>query len=164
MHYTSYLIAILYSIFLIYKFYPICYDLFLTQELKIPSFRRAYSFMLESSVAFIFTLGFVMMTPQLYINYKLKSVDHLPWRTLVYRFISTIIDDIFVFMVSVPWLQRVFCFRDGNPCPIQTLYLSFTWYKEKCTKLIRTESPWARPLSICRKWIPNTRKLNDHKL
>jgi len=53
-----------------------------------------------------------MMTPQLYINYKLKSVDHLPWKTLIYRFISTIIDDIFVFMVSVPWLQRVFCFRD----------------------------------------------------
>jgi len=31
--------------------------------------------------------GFIRMTPQLYINYKLKSVDHLPWRTLIYRFI-----------------------------------------------------------------------------
>lgn len=29
--------------------------------------------------------GFVLMTPQLYINYKLKSVDHLPWRALIYR-------------------------------------------------------------------------------
>jgi hypothetical protein len=63
---------------------------------------------------FIFVLGFVMMTPQLYINYKLKSVDHLPWKTLIYRFISTIIDDIFVFLIDLPYLQRMFSFRDGT--------------------------------------------------
>lgn len=54
------------------------------------------------------------MTPQLYINYKLKSVDHLPWKTLIYRFIATIIDDIFVFMVDVPAMTRAFSFRDGT--------------------------------------------------
>ena len=27
----------------------------------------------------------VMMTPQLFLNYKYKSVDHLPWRALLYR-------------------------------------------------------------------------------
>lgn len=63
---------------------------------------------------FILVFGFVMMTPQLYINYKLKSVDHLPWKTLIYRFIYTIIDDIFVFMIDLPWLQRMFSFRDGK--------------------------------------------------
>jgi hypothetical protein len=63
---------------------------------------------------FILVFGFVMMTPQLYINYKLKSVDHLPWKTLIYRFIYSIIDDIFVFMIDLPWLQRMFSFRDGN--------------------------------------------------
>lgn len=52
------------------------------------------------------------MTPQLYINYKLKSVDHLPWKTLVYRFVNTIIDDIFVLMVDLPLLQRAMSFRD----------------------------------------------------
>jgi hypothetical protein len=26
-----------------------------------------------------------MMTPQLFINYKLKSVAHLPWRMLTYK-------------------------------------------------------------------------------
>ena len=25
------------------------------------------------------------MTPQLFINYKLKSVEHLPWRVLMYK-------------------------------------------------------------------------------
>ena len=26
-----------------------------------------------------------MMCPQLYLNYKLKSVAHLPWRMLTYK-------------------------------------------------------------------------------
>ena len=28
--------------------------------------------------------GFIMMTPQLYVNYKLKSVEQMPWRALTY--------------------------------------------------------------------------------
>jgi len=30
-------------------------------------------------------LSFILMTPQLYINYRLKSVSHLPWRFLCFR-------------------------------------------------------------------------------
>ena len=54
------------------------------------------------------------MTPQLYINYKLKSVEHLPWRTLIYKFLNTIIDDLFAFVITMPWMKRLSCFRDGN--------------------------------------------------
>ena len=54
------------------------------------------------------------MTPQLYINYKLKSVDHLNWKGLIYRFINTIIDDLFAFMVTMPALRRAMYFRDGT--------------------------------------------------
>jgi hypothetical protein len=46
-----------------------------------------YSSVLEKIVMFMGMAGFIRMTPQLYINYKLKSVDHLPWKTLIYRFI-----------------------------------------------------------------------------
>lgn len=103
---------------MIYKLYPVAktgYTYYMKNEaLPTPTLKQTYSFLLESSVMFIFVLGFVMMTPQLYINYKLKSVDHLPWKTLIYRFISTIIDDIFVFMIDLPWLQRMFSFRDGK--------------------------------------------------
>lgn len=53
------------------------------------------------------------MTPQIYINYKLKSVAHLPWRSLCYRFLNTIIDDLFAFIITMPWLKRLSCFRDG---------------------------------------------------
>mmetsp|Transcript_4179 Transcript_4179/g.5469 ORF Transcript_4179/g.5469 Transcript_4179/m.5469 type:complete len:95 (+) Transcript_4179:3-287(+) len=52
------------------------------------------------------------MTPQLFINYKLKSVAHLPWRVLCYRFLNTFIDDLFAFIIRMPTLARISCFRD----------------------------------------------------
>jgi len=73
-----------------------------------------YRFGLETGVAFIAIFGFILMTPQLYINYKLKSVEHLNWRGLVYRFVTTIIDDVFAFMVTMPALRRMMYFRDGK--------------------------------------------------
>jgi hypothetical protein len=42
-----------------------------------------YSWALGSLVGFVYAFGFVMMTPQLYINYKLKSVAHMPWKAMV---------------------------------------------------------------------------------
>ena len=53
-----------------------------------------------------------MMTPQIFINYKLKSVAHLPWRQLTYKFLNTIIDDLFAFIITMPMLHRLACFRD----------------------------------------------------
>jgi hypothetical protein len=55
-----------------------------------------------------------MMTPQLFINYKLKSVAHLPWRMLTYKALNTFIDDIFAFVIKMPTLYRIGCLRDGR--------------------------------------------------
>ena len=55
-----------------------------------------------------------MMTPQLFINYKLKSVAHLPWRMMTYKALNTFIDDIFAFVIKMPTLYRLGCFRDGK--------------------------------------------------
>ena len=35
------------------------------------------------------------MVPQLYMNYKLKSVAAMPWRQMSYKFLNTIIDDLY---------------------------------------------------------------------
>ena len=59
-------------------------------------------------------LGFIMMTPQLFINYKLKSVAHLPWRMMTYKALNTFIDDLFAFVIKMPTLYRIGCFRDGK--------------------------------------------------
>ena len=52
------------------------------------------------------------MTPQIYLNYKLKSVEHLPMKAMTYKFLNTIIDDLYAFAVKSPILYRIFCFRD----------------------------------------------------
>lgn len=52
-----------------------------------------------------------MMTPQLFINYKMKSVAHLPWRQMTYKFLNTFIDDIFAFVIKMPTLYRLSVFR-----------------------------------------------------
>eukprot|EP00002_Diphylleia_rotans_P034863 TRINITY_DN7532_c0_g1_i2.p1 TRINITY_DN7532_c0_g1~~TRINITY_DN7532_c0_g1_i2.p1 ORF type:complete len:531 (-),score=128.18 TRINITY_DN7532_c0_g1_i2:107-1699(-) len=72
-----------------------------------------YSWILGSLVGTVYTFGFIMMTPQLFINYKLKSVAHLPWKTFVYKALNTFIDDLFAFIIKMPTLHRLSCFRDG---------------------------------------------------
>jgi hypothetical protein len=64
------------------------------------------------------------MTPQLYINYKLKSVEHMPWRNMIYKFLNTIIDDLFSFLITMPWLKRLSVFRDDI---IFVIYLYQRW-------------------------------------
>lgn len=71
-----------------------------------------YSFILNMFYGFLLTFGFIMMTPQLFINYKLKSVAHLPWRMMTYKFLNTFIDDIFAFVIKMPTMYRLGCFRD----------------------------------------------------
>lgn len=44
-----------------------------------------YAWLITAAVGAVYTFGFILMTPQLFINYRLKSVAHLPWRVLLYR-------------------------------------------------------------------------------
>ena len=71
-----------------------------------------YTWYIVSASSAVYALGFVMMTPQLFLNYKLKSVAHLPWRVLGFRFINTFIDDLFAFIIRMPTMARISCFRD----------------------------------------------------
>ena len=54
-----------------------------------------------------------MLTPQLFINYKLKSVAHLPGRVFMYKALNTFIDDLFAFIIKMPTMHRLACLRDG---------------------------------------------------
>merc|ERR1712142_642482 len=71
-----------------------------------------YSFILSMLYGFLLMFGFIKMTPQLFTNYKLKSVAHMPWRMLTYKAINTFIDDIFAFVIKMPTLYRIGCLRD----------------------------------------------------
>lgn len=70
-----------------------------------------------------------MMCPQLFINYKLKSVAHLPWRQMTYKFLNTIIDDLFAFVIKMPTLHRLSVFRDGEKIINQSGNFLFCYYQ-----------------------------------
>lgn len=46
-----------------------------------------YSFLIATLVGSVYAYGFLMMVPSLYINYRLKSVAHMPARAMMYKFV-----------------------------------------------------------------------------
>eukprot|EP00731_Ephydatia_muelleri_P037151 Em0402g11a len=97
-----YLSWLLFPLFLCYGVYSLLYH----------EHKGWYSFVLTMCYGFLLTFGFITMTPQLFINYKLKSVAHLPWRMLTYKALNTFIDDMFAFVIKMPTMYRIGCFRD----------------------------------------------------
>ena len=71
-----------------------------------------YSWTIQTTVNGVYAFGFLFMLPQLFLNYKLKSVAHLPWRAFMYKAFNTFIDDLFAFIITMPTAHRVACFRD----------------------------------------------------
>lgn len=98
----SLLAYFLYPAVVIYAIYSFIYN----------EHKGFYSFILSTFVSFIYMFGFIMMTPQLFINYRMKSVAHLPWRAFMYKALNTFIDDLFSFIIKMPTLHRISCFRD----------------------------------------------------
>ena len=94
-----------------YVLYPLC-AVYAVYSLRTHEHKGWYSFVLNSLVGAVYTFGFIAMTPQLYINYKLKSVAAMPWKQMGYKFLNTIIDDLFAFVIKMPTLHRISVFRD----------------------------------------------------
>mmetsp|Transcript_28550 Transcript_28550/g.69605 ORF Transcript_28550/g.69605 Transcript_28550/m.69605 type:complete len:716 (-) Transcript_28550:127-2274(-) len=111
MEYLSY---VLYPLIAAYAVYSLFYE----------EHKSLYSWILGSLVGSVYMFGFIMMCPQLYLNYKLKSVAHLPWRMLTYKALNTFIDDMFAFIIKMPTLHRLSCFRDDI---IFFIYLYQRW-------------------------------------
>jgi hypothetical protein len=83
-----------------------------------------YSYVITTLVGSVYAYGFLMMVPSLYINYRLKSVAHLPAKTMMYKFLNTFIDDLFAFTIKMPLLHRLATFRDDI---IFFIYLYQRW-------------------------------------
>ncbi|CAJ0959389.1 unnamed protein product, partial [Mesorhabditis belari] len=83
-----------------------------------------YSWCIESLANGVYAFGFLFMLPQLFVNYKLKSVAHLPWRAFMYKAFNTFIDDLFAFIITMPTAHRVACFRDDV---VFVIYLYQRW-------------------------------------
>jgi hypothetical protein len=99
---SRYLSYALFPLVLGYSVYSLVYE----------THKNWYAWVLSSLVGAVYTFGFILMCPQLYINYRMKSVAHLPWRQMTYKFLNTIIDDLFAFVIKMPALHRLSVFRD----------------------------------------------------
>ncbi|RKF73954.1 Cleft lip and palate transmembrane protein 1-like protein [Golovinomyces cichoracearum] len=92
-----------------------------------------YSFVIATLVGSVYAYGFLMMVPSLYINYRLKSVAHMPAKAMTYKFLNTFIDDLFAFTVKMPTLHRLATLRDDV---IFFIYLYQSWkYKVDYTRI-----------------------------
>ncbi|KAK7205660.1 cleft lip and palate transmembrane protein 1-domain-containing protein [Myxozyma melibiosi] len=83
-----------------------------------------YSFIITTLVGSVYAYGFLMLVPSIYINYRLKSVAHMPRRAMAYKFLNTFIDDLFAFVIKMPILHRLATLRDDV---IFLIYLYQTW-------------------------------------
>lgn len=81
-------------------------------SLVYESHKSWYSFVIATLVGSVYAYGFLMMVPSLYINYRLKSVAHMPGKALTYKFLNTFIDDLFAFTIKMPTLHRLATLRD----------------------------------------------------
>src|ERR1700722_2898356 len=77
----KYLYIVAIPLLLAYAIYSVVYD----------SHKSWYSFVITTLVGSVYAYGFLMMVPSLYINYRLKSVAHMPARTMMYKFLNTLI-------------------------------------------------------------------------
>mmetsp|Transcript_2916 Transcript_2916/g.6822 ORF Transcript_2916/g.6822 Transcript_2916/m.6822 type:complete len:194 (+) Transcript_2916:1-582(+) len=71
-----------------------------------------YSWLISCAANGVYAFGFVLMTPQIFINYKLRSVAHLPWRALMYKAFNTFVDDAFAWIIEMPTAHRLATLRD----------------------------------------------------
>ncbi|CAE8613360.1 unnamed protein product [Polarella glacialis] len=91
--------------YLKFVLYPLsaCWGLY---NLYHYSYKSWWSWLVSSAADFAYTFGFINLMPQIFINYKLKSVAHMPWRVLMYKFFDTFIDDVFAFFIMSEYMTR----------------------------------------------------------
>ncbi|KAF2182811.1 cleft lip and palate transmembrane 1 [Zopfia rhizophila CBS 207.26] len=119
----KYLYWIAVPLLIAYAIYSLLYE----------SHKSWYSFIITTLVGSVYAYGFLMMVPSLYINYRLKSVAHMPGRAMTYKFLNTFIDDLFAFTIKMPTLHRLATLRDDV---IFFVYLYQTWvYKIDYTRV-----------------------------
>lgn len=69
---------------LLYGMYPVIMVWGVYSLLKHPQ-RSWWSWFVKTAAYGVYLYGFVAMLPQLYINHRLKSVAHMPWKVMMYK-------------------------------------------------------------------------------
>jgi hypothetical protein len=81
-------------------------------SLLTSTYKSWWSWIISCLADSVYLFGFISLTPQLYINYRLKSVAHLPIRSFAFKIFNTFIDDVFAFLVKLPLKHKLMTLRD----------------------------------------------------
>lgn len=84
-----------------------------------------WSWAVDTLMMTVYLLGFITMTPQLFLNHRLKSVEAMSLKVFLYRTLNTVVDDLFALVMPMPTLTRAAAFRDD----IVFLILLFQWWQ-----------------------------------
>ncbi|XP_066539338.1 lipid scramblase CLPTM1L-like isoform X1 [Hoplias malabaricus] len=98
--------------FLSYLLYPLCISGAIYAFLYLKNKSSWYFWIINSLVSGVYAFGFLSMVPQFYVNYKLKTVAHLPMSVLLYKGLNTFISDVFSGIITTPGPHQLACFRD----------------------------------------------------
>jgi hypothetical protein len=99
---TRLLIWILIPLVIAYAVYQLVYS----------EHRSFLSYFMHCTTGAFYAFDFLLLLPQLYVNYRLKTVAGMSRSALAYKFINTIIDDLYMFLSNMPLLYKIACFRD----------------------------------------------------
>jgi hypothetical protein len=99
-----YLAMVLYPLVLMMAIYSLIHS----------SYKSWWSWFISSLADASYTFGFINMFPQVFINYKLKSVAHMPWNVMMYKGFNTFVDDMVAFggLFPMPLKHRLMTLRD----------------------------------------------------
>ncbi|KIM31321.1 hypothetical protein M408DRAFT_320336 [Serendipita vermifera MAFF 305830] len=111
-------------------------------SLLYESHRGWYSFVISTLTSFVYMFGFAQLVPQLIINWRLKSVAHMPMKAMIYKTLSTVVDDFFAFCIRMPFLHRLACFRDDV---VFLIFLYQRWIYRVDTKRVNEYGQVAEP-------------------
>ncbi|KAH9948341.1 cleft lip and palate associated transmembrane protein [Amylocystis lapponica] len=75
-----------------------CLAAYTVYSLLYETHRGWYSFVISTLTSFVYMFGF--------------SVAHMPMKSMIYKSLSTVVDDLFAFCIKMPFLHRLACFRD----------------------------------------------------
>ncbi|CAG00010.1 unnamed protein product [Tetraodon nigroviridis] len=113
--------------------------------------RSVYSWLINTLVTGVYAFGFLSMAPQLFVNYKLASVSHLPTAVLVYRGANTLISD----------LGAGACFFSPSLCVSSSHGLSF--FRDELLLFIHLYQRWCfSPKTRRRESATQSKKVKTH--
>lgn len=81
-------------------------------SLRYKEFESWYCFITTTLFGFVYRYQFLALLPPAYVNYKLKSVAHMPKRVMVYRGLYALVNDSFALVVRASLICKLTALGD----------------------------------------------------